>query len=74
MYRYECLPAGVSVQHGHAYFTWRPEQGTWSPGTGVTNGWKSPCECWELNSDPLEEQTVAITHEPFLQSHGDKFN
>lgn len=56
MCRYECLPVGVSVQHGRGYFTWKPEQGTWSPGTGVINGWKPSWVCWELNSDPLEEQ------------------
>nr|CDQ06490.1 Bm8147 [Brugia malayi] len=31
------------------------------------DGYESPCGCWELNSEPLEEQTVLLTAEPFLQ-------
>jgi hypothetical protein len=27
-----------------------------------------PCGCWELNSGPLEEQSVLLTSEPSLQS------
>ena len=26
-----------------------------------------PCSCWKLNSVPLEEQSVFLTAEPFLQ-------
>ena len=26
-----------------------------------------PCECWEVNPGPLEEQSVFLTTEPFLQ-------
>jgi hypothetical protein len=26
-----------------------------------------PCGCWELNSEPLEEQSVLLTAEPSLQ-------
>jgi hypothetical protein len=36
------------------------------PGTGVTDGCRLPCECWELNSGPLHEQ-VFLTIEPSLQ-------
>ena len=31
------------------------------------DGCEPPCDCWELNSDPLEEQPVLLTAEPFLQ-------
>jgi hypothetical protein len=27
-----------------------------------------PCGCWELNSEPLEEQSVLLTAEPSFQS------
>ena len=30
-------------------------------------GCESPCGCWNLNSGPLEEQSVLLTHEPSLQ-------
>lgn len=36
-------------------------EGIRSPGTGL------PCECWELNSGPLEEQLVHLMAEPSLQ-------
>jgi hypothetical protein len=33
----------------------------------ITDGCESPRGCWELNSDPLEEQSVLLTTEPALQ-------
>jgi hypothetical protein len=33
----------------------------------ITDGCKPPCGCWELNSGPLEEQSVLLTAEPSLQ-------
>ena len=33
----------------------------------VTDGCEPPCDCWELNSVPLEEQSVLFTAEPSLQ-------
>lgn len=32
-----------------------------SPGTGVTGGCDSPCEYWELNSNPLEDSQCLLT-------------
>jgi hypothetical protein len=32
----------------------------------ITNGCEPPCNCWELNSGPLEEQEVFLTTEPSL--------
>ena len=32
------------------------EEGIGYPGTSVMDGNKPQCECWELNSGPLEEQ------------------
>jgi hypothetical protein len=29
----------------------------------ITDGYEPPCGCWELNSGPLEEQTVLLTSE-----------
>jgi hypothetical protein len=34
----------------------------------VTGGCEPPCSCWELNSGPLEEQSVLLTAEPLLQT------
>ena len=34
----------------------------------VTDGCEPPCECWELNSGPLEEQSMCcLTTEPSFQ-------
>jgi hypothetical protein len=33
----------------------------------ITNGCEPPCGCWELNSGPLEEQSVILTVDPSLQ-------
>ena len=33
----------------------------------TTDGYEPPCGYWELNSGPLEEQTVFLTAEPSLQ-------
>ena len=33
----------------------------------ITEGCEPPCGCWELNSRPLEEQSVLLTAEPSLQ-------
>jgi hypothetical protein len=32
-----------------------------------TDGGEPPCGCWDLNSEPLEEQSVLLTTEPSLQ-------
>ena len=33
----------------------------------MTDGCEPPCCCWELNSGPLEEQSVLLTTETSLQ-------
>jgi hypothetical protein len=33
----------------------------------ITDGCEPPCSCWELNSGPLEEQSVLLTTELSLQ-------
>ena len=33
----------------------------------ITDGCEPPCGCWELNSGPLEKQSVLLTTEPPLQ-------
>ena len=33
----------------------------------ITVGCELPCGCWDLNSGPLEEQSVLLTTEPSLQ-------
>ena len=38
--------------------------GYWIP---LADGYKPPCDCWELNSGPLEEQSVLLTTELSFQ-------
>jgi len=45
-----------------------PEEGASDP---ITDGCEPPCGYWELNSGPLEEQSVLLTAEPSLQSQSD---
>ena len=33
----------------------------------IIDGCEPPCGCWELKSGPLEEQSVLLTTEPYLQ-------
>ena len=33
----------------------------------IMDGCEPPCGCWDLNSEPLEEQSVLLTAEPSLQ-------
>ena len=32
----------------------------------IIDGDKPSCSCWEMNSEPLEEQPVLLTAEPLL--------
>lgn len=36
------------------------QRGIRSSATGVTDSCESPCECWELNLGPLQEQVVFV--------------
>ena len=40
----------------------------------LLGGHGPPCNCWELNSGPLEEQLALLTAEPSLQPHCAKFH
>lgn len=42
-------------------------KGIGSPGAGVTDGYELPCECWELDLGPLEDQLLLLTVELSLQ-------
>ena len=44
-------------------YTYMPEEGIRSQ----LDGCEPPRGCWELNSGPLEEQTVLLTTEPSFQ-------
>lgn len=46
------LLACMSVFYAHAWLL--PEEGTWFPGTGVTDVCELPCGSWELNLGPLK--------------------
>lgn len=51
-----------------AWRPWRPEEVIGSPETGVMDGFKLSCECWEPNSAPLQEQQLLTTTEPSPQA------
>ena len=42
-----------------------PEEGTGSPGTGVTDGCEPSCGCWKLNPGSVQEEPVSLTAESF---------
>jgi hypothetical protein len=35
----------------------------------ITDGYEPPCGCWDLNSGPLEEQSVLLTVKQSLQPY-----
>ena len=39
----------------------------------ISDGCEPPCDCWELNSGPMEEQPLLLTNEPSLQPPQWKF-
>lgn len=45
-----------------------PEKCTLYSGTGATNSWEPPYECWKLNSELQEEHQLLLIAELFLQS------
>lgn len=48
----------------------RSEVGIGFPGTGVTDGWKPPCGCWEPNPRLPQERQVLLTTAPSRQPLG----
>lgn len=40
------------------------EEGDRSLGTGARDSCESPCRCWELNQEPLQEQQIFSTADP----------
>lgn len=40
-----------------------PEEGIWTPGAVVTDGYKLPYGCWDLYLAPLEKQAVLLSAE-----------
>ena len=53
MYTVLCLHVCLQARRGHPDLT--------------TGSYKPSCGCWELNSEPLEEQAMLLTTEPSLQ-------
>lgn len=66
----DVLPACISVHHMHTWCLLRLEECVRSPGTVFTKSYEPPCECWQLNLCPLEEQPAFVTTElSFLLSN-----
>lgn len=57
----------MSVYRVHFSGLQWPEKGMGSPEIAVLDGFKYPCECWELNPGPLPVQPVLLLDEPPLQ-------
>ena len=51
----------------------RPEEVIRSPGIVITEAWKLPGGCGDLNLGPLQEQQVLLTIEKSLQPRGKVF-
>lgn len=58
MHACACLCAGIHV----GICLQSPEEGVWSPGTGVTDTAEAPVgECWDWTLGPLSERWVLFT-------------
>lgn len=48
-----------SIAHVYVHFTytgvWRGHKAVSALGTGVTEDYKLPCECWKLNPNPPQK-------------------
>lgn len=65
-----CTYVCVSVA---AWGPWRAEEGIRSSGSGVTDGFKPPCRCWELNPAAPALDRCASSPTPVLYSERQKF-
>jgi hypothetical protein len=45
----------------------RLEESVGSSGTVVIDGSERPCECWELNPGPVQEDLILLTSQPSLK-------
>lgn len=61
-----CMQHGCTCMFMCVLCPQRSEEGTDSPGAGVTGGCGT-LECWKPNSDPLQEQQMPLTTELSLQ-------
>ena len=57
----------MCVHHIHAWFVRKPEKGTGSSGTEVSDCCELPSGFLELSTGPLGEQPVLLTTESSLQ-------
>ena len=70
LYSMNALPVCVYVYMPYVYLVpMEVRRGPWIPllGVAITGSCELPCECWDLNPGPLEEQQVLFTSEPQLQ-------
>lgn len=55
------LPACIYVYHMCTWYLWRSEKDIRSPGTRIVDSCEPPQWCWELNSNPMQEQVFLTT-------------
>lgn len=61
------LPVYMPVHQVYAWYLQRPEEGIGSHGISNTDGCERPCEYWEPNPGPLQEQHLLLTADPALR-------
>jgi hypothetical protein len=64
----DSLPVFVSVCHICACY-YGGQGRVLNPQELLSDGFKLPCGCWELNPSPQEDLPVLLTAEPSLQPH-----
>jgi hypothetical protein len=62
----DILPTWMSIYHANAVHI-EAEEDIGSPRTGVTEGYKPSCGCWELSLGSVQEQPVLLAIEPSFQ-------
>lgn len=72
LFRTRVLPVCMSAHYACAWYPWKPEEGVWSPGTGVSDR-EPPRGCWEIEPKSSAGAASALNHRArspaLLRSH-----
>lgn len=71
-YVYMCLACMSVCPHTHAWCLSSSKEGVRLPGSGVTEGWEFPRECWEENQ-VLRKKRQGFNFSAISQSHSPFF-
>lgn len=64
----------MPLHHVCAWYLKGPEEGIGFSETGVVGGCEMPCRCWKQNLDPLKQQSLTLSAEPFSSPVNGLFN